>query len=123
MHMSIAGPNALDPARMAPEERFAEIGRILALGLTRLNATKSTGFICKHRRQLPRLLTPPTPSCRSRWKAQGLTMQQGSPASLTTIDPARPRDDTARDATVLARLAALKTMSVHDLRAEWTKRK
>jgi hypothetical protein len=42
MHMSIAGPNALDPARMAPDERFAEIGRILALGLTRLHATKST---------------------------------------------------------------------------------
>jgi hypothetical protein len=31
----------------------------------------------------------------------------------------RPGDDKARDATVLARLMALKTMSVADLEAEW----
>jgi hypothetical protein len=48
-------------------------------------------------------------------------MERGSPASLATNDPARPRDAAVRDATVLARLAALKAMSVHDLRAEWTK--
>lgn len=48
-------------------------------------------------------------------------MGRGSPANLTTIDPVRPRDDPARDVTVLTRLAALKTMSVNELKAEWMK--
>lgn len=48
-------------------------------------------------------------------------MGRGSPARLTTTEPVRPRDDAARDATVLARLAALKTMSVNELKADWTK--
>ena len=33
--------------------------------------------------------------------------------------PPRPGDDRERDATVLARLAALKRMPVNDLKAEW----
>lgn len=44
MRTSAAGPNALDPARMTSVERFAEIGRILALGLERLHAGKSTAL-------------------------------------------------------------------------------
>jgi hypothetical protein len=38
-----------------------------------------------------------------------------------TIEPARRRGDAARDVTVLARLAALKTISVNELKAEWKK--
>lgn len=34
-------------------------------------------------------------------------------------EPSRPGDDGTRDATVLGRLAALKTVSVADLKAEW----
>jgi hypothetical protein len=33
--------------------------------------------------------------------------------------PPRPGDDGAQDATVLARLSALKTMTVNELKAEW----
>jgi hypothetical protein len=32
----------LDPNRMSPAERLAELGRILAAGLVRLNANKSS---------------------------------------------------------------------------------
>lgn len=35
-------PNALDPARMTPAERLAELGRILAAGLIRMKARKSS---------------------------------------------------------------------------------
>jgi hypothetical protein len=35
-------PNPLDPARMTPAERLAELGRLLAAGLIRLNANKSS---------------------------------------------------------------------------------
>lgn len=41
MHASLAGPNAIDPSRMTSDERLAEIGRILGLGLIRLHAGKS----------------------------------------------------------------------------------
>lgn len=44
MHASLAGPNAIDPQRMTPEERVAEIGRILGLGLVRLSTVKSTSL-------------------------------------------------------------------------------
>ncbi len=37
------------------------------------------------------------------------------------ITPTKPGQDRAMDQTVLARLAALKTMSVKDLKAEWEK--
>lgn len=40
----ISGPNPLCPDRMSAEARFAEIGRILAVGVVRLNATKSSGL-------------------------------------------------------------------------------
>jgi hypothetical protein len=44
MHTSAAGPDALDATRMTPVERFSEIGRILALGVMRLHAGKSTAL-------------------------------------------------------------------------------
>jgi hypothetical protein len=34
--------NALDPARMTPAERLAELGRILAAGLIRMKARQSS---------------------------------------------------------------------------------
>jgi hypothetical protein len=34
--------NALDPNRMTPAERLAELGRILAAGLIRMRGSKST---------------------------------------------------------------------------------
>lgn len=37
-------PNALNPARMSPAERLAELGRILAAGLIRMKAAKSSGL-------------------------------------------------------------------------------
>ena len=40
-------------------------------------------------------------------------------ARKQTAEPPRPGSDADRDATVLARLAALKTMRVNDLKAEW----
>lgn len=46
-------------------------------------------------------------------------MGRGSAAKTTAFAPPRPGDDEARDSTVLARLAAIKTMSVADLKAEW----
>jgi hypothetical protein len=38
----ISGPNPLCPDRMSAEARLAEIGRILAAGVVRLNATQSS---------------------------------------------------------------------------------
>ena len=35
-------PNALDPNRMTPAERLVELGRILAAGLIRMKASKSS---------------------------------------------------------------------------------
>ena len=43
----------------------------------------------------------------------------GATAKSITAGPPRPGDDRARDATVLARLAALKTRSVKELKVEW----
>lgn len=40
----VSGPNSLHPDRMAPEARLAEIGRILAAGVMRLVAPKSSGL-------------------------------------------------------------------------------
>lgn len=37
-----AGPNALNPARMTPDERLAELADILARGVIRLRARKSS---------------------------------------------------------------------------------
>jgi hypothetical protein len=44
MHASLAGPNAIAPERMTPDERIAEVGRILGLGLIRLHTAKSTSI-------------------------------------------------------------------------------
>ena len=35
-------PNALDPNRMTPAERLAEVGRLLAAGLIRMKARQSS---------------------------------------------------------------------------------
>ena len=45
----ISGPNPLCPERMSSDARFAEIGRILAVGVVRLNATKSSGLSAENR--------------------------------------------------------------------------
>jgi hypothetical protein len=37
-------PNALDPNRMTPTERLVELGRILAAGLIRMKAGKSSSL-------------------------------------------------------------------------------
>ena len=38
----ISGPNPLCPERMSPEARLAEVSRILAAGIARLEAAKSS---------------------------------------------------------------------------------
>lgn len=40
----VSGPNPLCPDRMSPDARLAEIGRILAAGVVRLNTCKSSGL-------------------------------------------------------------------------------
>ena len=40
----VSGPNPLYPERMSSEARLAEIGRILAAGVMRLNAAQSSGL-------------------------------------------------------------------------------
>lgn len=40
----ISGPNPLCPERMSAQARLAEIGRILAAGVMRLNAAQSSGL-------------------------------------------------------------------------------
>ncbi len=46
-------------------------------------------------------------------------MTQAAKAKMVTAGPLRRGDGKAADATVLTRIAALKTMSVNDLKAEW----
>lgn len=41
MQARLAGPNALDPKRMTPDERLAEIGRTLGAALVRLHTGQS----------------------------------------------------------------------------------
>ncbi len=48
-----------------------------------------------------------------------MMMRRSSAANMMRAEPPRPGDDQTRDATVLMRLAALKAMSVSDLKAEW----
>jgi hypothetical protein len=40
--------NALDPSRMSPAERLAELGRILAAGFIRMRAGKSSPLSADH---------------------------------------------------------------------------
>ena len=40
----VSGPNSIPPDRMTPEARLAEIGRILAAGVLRRIAMKSTAL-------------------------------------------------------------------------------
>lgn len=48
-------------------------------------------------------------------------MTRTSAAKGIAPEPPRPGDDKSRDATVLTRLAALKTMNVVELKTEWKK--
>ena len=50
-HLStpISGPNPLCPDRMSADARFAEIGRILAAGVVRLNAAKLSALSAENR--------------------------------------------------------------------------
>lgn len=48
-----------------------------------------------------------------------MMMERSSAARTSTSAPPRPGDDENHDATVLARLSVMKTMSVADLKAEW----
>ena len=45
----ISGPNPLCPERMSADARFAEIGRILAAGVVRLNTAQSSGLSAENR--------------------------------------------------------------------------
>lgn len=40
----VSGPNPLCPDKMSARERFEELGRILAAGMVRLNAAKSSSL-------------------------------------------------------------------------------
>ena len=40
----VSGPNSFPPNRMSPAERLAEVGRILAAGLIRMKASKSSAL-------------------------------------------------------------------------------
>jgi hypothetical protein len=40
----VSGPNPLCPERLSSDARLAEIGRILAAGVMRLNAAQSSGL-------------------------------------------------------------------------------
>lgn len=42
LKIPVSGPNPLCPDRMSADARLAEIGRILAAGVVRLNATQSS---------------------------------------------------------------------------------
>jgi hypothetical protein len=48
-----------------------------------------------------------------------MTMGRNAAAKPMSPEPPRPGEDSSRDASVLARLAALKTMSVAKLKAQW----
>ena len=64
-------PNPLDPARLSPAERLAELGRILAAGLIRLNANKSSG-LSADRGETSVDLSPPQSGHATR-NAKGMT--------------------------------------------------
>ena len=44
LNTPVSGPNPLCPDRMSADARLAEIGRILAVGIIRLNAAQSSGI-------------------------------------------------------------------------------
>lgn len=43
-----AGPNPLHPDKMSAKARIAEVGRILAAGITRMNAEKSSSLSARN---------------------------------------------------------------------------
>jgi hypothetical protein len=48
MRGALAGPNAVHPDRLSADERIAEIAEILAMGLMRLRARKSSPLSREH---------------------------------------------------------------------------
>ena len=48
MNAAQSGPNTLPPWRMSVEERLDEVGQILAAGLMRLRARKSSALSADH---------------------------------------------------------------------------
>lgn len=44
MQSSLAGPHAIDPEQMTADERLAEVGRILGVGVVRHQAAKSSSL-------------------------------------------------------------------------------
>ena len=90
-------PNPLPPDRMTAAERRAELCGLLALGLVRLQHRGPAATICRCWRKLPTLSARRMPSCNS-----------NSPEkTMTTHDP------------IPARLAALKTATTPELKAQW----
>ena len=87
--------NPLNPDRMSAKERLAEVTRLLALGLIRLRARQSSRTICRHRREFATLSARPERSCETETTEKRMT------------DP------------IPARLAALKTMPMPELKAQW----
>ena len=91
-------PNPLPPDQMTPAERRAELCGLLALGLVRLRMRDSASEVSDNAwRKLPTLSARPMPSCNS-----------NPPENrMTTHDP------------IPARLAALKTATTPELKAQW----
>ena len=89
--------NALHPDHMTMDERLAEVAEILAAGLIRLRARQSSHLSRRLRRKFARLCRPPERSCQR--------PQENRRLGLTD--------------TVLARLAALKTVPMPELKQQW----
>ena len=64
-------PNALDPARLSPAERLAELGRVLAAGFIRMKSSKSSP-LSADRGESPVDLSPPQSGHATR-NARGMT--------------------------------------------------
>ena len=87
--------NPLNPDRMSAKERLAEVTRILALGLIRLRARQSSQVSALRWRKFATLPARPERSCETETTESCMT------------DP------------IPARLAALKTMPMPELKAQW----
>ena len=91
------GPNPLHPDRMSPAERRAELCRILAAGLIRMMAAKSSSLSADRGESSVDFSPRPERSCNA---TQAETC-------MTTPDP------------IPARLAALKTTATRELKEQW----
>src|SRR5437773_1386513 len=75
--------------------------------------------LAPEQRKFAGLPARPERSCRQAHNWKDTIMRRSSAAVAVKPEPPRPGDDQARDATVLGRLAALKTMRVTELKAQW----